>query len=236
VFFAAIPVHAQVFFDDFNRPDAPDLGPNYTNVGTASATRVISNQAGNVAGANNLSLVTPANFSSVYTNTIVTADIFHTGVVATGFAALAFGHNGVNAAGNGLYIKVQSQGGIPQFNFIGFYTGVGNSSTAPWTDPPVFFATTANFSSARMSIFAPDASTIQLNLDTDFNGIPDQTYTRHVNLGTFVFGQQVGLGVFGTNVFIDNFTASPIPEPGSLVLVGSALALGGGYLRRRRRG
>src|SRR5262245_38928924 len=85
-------VRSQVFTDNFNRPDAPDLGPNWQVIGTGSATRVIGNQAGNVAGANNLSLVTSGNFSSDYTNTIVSADILDTGVAGTGYVALAFGH------------------------------------------------------------------------------------------------------------------------------------------------
>jgi PEP-CTERM motif len=231
---ATIHVQAQVFTDNFDRPDSADLGPNYTNVGTASATRVISNQAGNVAGANNLSLVTLGNFSSTYDNTVVTADIFHTGVTGIGFAALAFGHNGVNAAGNGLYIKVQANtAATTAFNAIGFYTGVGNSSTTPWSDPPVFFTIATTFTSARMSVFASDATTINLTLDTNFDGTPDQTFVRHMNLANMVFGTQAGLGVFGTNIRIDNFSASPVPEPGSLLLLGSGIAIGGRYLRRR---
>jgi hypothetical protein len=165
---------------------------------------------------------------------MVSADIFHTGATVTGFAALAFGHNGVNAAGNGMYIKVQTQGAQPLFTHVGFYSGVGNSATGPWTDPPVFFTLTTQFASARMSVWASDPSTINLGLDTDFNGSFDQTYTRHVNLGTFVFGTQVGLGVFGTNVRMDNFSASPVPEPSSLALLGCGLLAGVRYIRRRK--
>jgi hypothetical protein len=227
-------VQAQVFTDNFNRPDAPDLGPNYTLV-TGTPTSVISNQAGNTAGSITLSLVTPANYSDVYTNSMVSADIFHTGVAGTGYAALAFGHNGGTALGNGLYIKVQSQApATTTFSNIGFYTGVGNGGTGVWTDPPVFFALTTQFSSARMTVWASDATTINLGLDTDFNGTYDQTFTRHLNLAGMTFGTQVGVGVFGTNVRMDNFSASPVPEPGSLLLVGCGLALGGRYLRRRR--
>lgn len=220
---------AQFFFDDFNRANGP-LGANYTNV-SGTATQVISNQAGNTVGSNNLSLVTLGNYSASYMQTVVEADITHSGVVGTGYGALAFGHNGGTTVGNGLFIKVQTQGTVAAFNFIGFYTGVGVGTTSAWTDPPVFFATTANFTRAHMTVWASDATTINLGIDTDFNGIDDQVYTRHMNLGAMSFGNQVGLGVFGTNTTLDNFQASAVPEPASMAALGlGALAL----LRRRR--
>jgi hypothetical protein len=222
---------AQTFSDNFNRADSATLGPDWTHI-TGTATRVIGMRAGNIAASNNLSLVNAGNFSSSYDTTRVRADIFHSGVVGTGFVALAMGHNGVNAAGSGLYIKVQSQGGINQFTNVGMYTGVGNSSTTVWTDPPVFFALTSNFSSARMTVWASGPTTINLGLDTDFNGTDDQVYTRNVNLGLMTFGTQVGLGVFGTNVTADDFNATVVPEPATIAVLGvGVLAL----LRRRKK-
>ena len=86
-----------------------------------------------------------------------------------------------------------------------------------------------------MTVWASDATTINLGLDTDFNGTYDQLYTRHLNLASMTFGTQVGVAVFGTNVFMDNFSATTaVPEPGSLLLVGCGLAIGGRFVRRRR--
>jgi PEP-CTERM motif-containing protein len=232
---AALPVRAQVFLDDFNRADSSDLGPNWQVIGTGSATRVISNQAGNIAAANNLSLVTTANFSAPYTSTTISADIFHSVSAGLSYVALALGHNGNSAAGNGLFIKLQSNSGAV-FDNIGFYTGINQSTTSFWSDPPVFFPVTTPFSSAHMTVSALDASTIQVALDTDFNGTPDQIYTRHLNVGTMTFGTQAGIGVFGTLATADNFSVStaPVPEPGSLLLIGCGAIFGGRIIRRRR--
>ncbi|MEX2242642.1 MAG: PEP-CTERM sorting domain-containing protein [Fimbriimonadaceae bacterium] len=223
--------NAQFFFDDFNRADSADLGPNYTHVAGTSATRVISNRAGNVAGNINLSLVNAGNFSANYALTIVEADIFHDGVAATGYVSLSMGHNGVAAGGNGLYIKLQTQSGATMFNTMGFYTGNGSGTTTFWTDPPVFFTLATPFQNAHMTLWASDAATINVGLDTDFDGNDDQVHTRHLNLGAMTFGTQVGLSVFGTNTTIDNFQASVVPEPASM----AALGLGALALVRRRR-
>lgn len=228
VLLSATAAAAQSFVDNFDRPDAADLGPNWQVVGTGSATRTIGNQAGNVVGANNLSLVTTANYSAAYTDTKVSADVFHIGPAGTGYAALAFGHNGSTAAGQGLFIKVQDNTTSGTFNSVGFYTGVGSGTTTFWTDPPVFFtAGVTPFTSARLSVWASDASTINLGVDSNFDGVDDQTYTRHLNVATMTFGTQVGVGVFGTNTRVDNFSAAPlvpVPEPAALLAVACAAA------------
>jgi hypothetical protein len=218
---------AQSFSDNFNRADSANLGPDWTVIGAGSATRVISNRAGNVAGSNNLSLVNAGLFTASYDQTRVQADVFRTATGTIGYVALAMGHNGATTTGNGLFIKVQANTTASTgFDFIGMYTGVGSGTTTYWTDPPVFFAATAPFSSARMTVWASDPTTINLGIDTDFNGTNEQVYTRHVNLGTITLGNQVGIGVFGTSVAADDFNATVVPEPATITVLGiGALAL-----------
>lgn len=225
----------QSFSDNFNRADASDLGSNWTNV-TGTSTRVISNSAGNVAQSNNLSTLNASNFSDSYVNSVVSIDVFHNGTAATGYVALAFGHNGSSSAFNGLFIKVQDNGS-GNFDRIGFYTGI-NVSSNPFTTAN-FFNPTSNFTQARMTVWAPDANTISLGLDTDFNSVFDQTYSlTFTNVGTMTFGSQVGIGIFGTNVTGDNFlaTTAAVPEPMTISLIGTVVAVGGVlYLRKRRK-
>jgi hypothetical protein len=223
---------AQVYFDDFNRADGPNLGADYDNI-AGTATGIVSNMAAGMAGSNNLSLVKSATFTGPYDMTTVEADISLTdSSTSLAYVALALGHNGVNATGNGLFIKVQRQG-ITEFSHIGFYTGVGVNNTAAITGGGGnFVALTTTFSRAHMTVWASDPTTINLGLDTNFDGIDDQVHTRTMVFPTLTVGDRVGLGVFGTTGRADNFQATVVPEPATLAALGlGALAL----LRKRRK-
>ncbi|MCB0825769.1 MAG: PEP-CTERM sorting domain-containing protein [Armatimonadetes bacterium] len=226
--FGIVPMAAaQSFSDDFNRADSSDLGGDWTSVG-GSATRVIGNSAGNVTNSSNLSLVNAGLFSAGYTEAAVSVDILHDGSGSTGYVALALGHNGSTASGNGLFIKVQ---GTNSFEFIGFYTGVNDSTESWWTDPPIFFAADSSFSSARITVWASSATEINLGIDTNFDNTFDQLYTRNLS-GTGTLGTQVGLGVYGTSTSADNFVATAVPEPTTMALLGLGLAA---IARRKRK-
>lgn len=227
---AASAAQAQYFSDDFNRADAANLGANWDVIGAGSATRTISNQAGNVTTANNLSLIKTTSYSAAYTHGSISADVVHDGSAGLGYVALALGHNGNTASGNGLFIKVQGSGATG-FTSIGFYTGQNGTTTSFWTDPPIFFTASSPFLRAHMVVWASSASTINLGLDTDFDTVFDQTYVRNVNTGTMTFGTQAGMAVYGTSARADNLAVGVVPEPASM----AALALGAAALLRRRR-
>lgn len=224
---------AQLFTDDFNRPDSTDLGPNWDHI-AGTATRVIGNEAGNTASSTNLSLVNTGLFSASYDITKVSADIrLTTQATTTAFVALAIGHNGIASSGNGIYIKLQRQSttqGWTGFTHVGFYTGNGINNTTAITGGSNFFQLTGTFDAARMVIWASNPTTINLGIDTDFNGSYEQEYSRTLNIGPLTVGSRVGIGVFGTTARADNFRAEAVPEPATI----SALALGGLALLRRR--
>lgn len=218
---------AQFFSDNFNRADDTTLGPNYTNHGTGTFTRVIGNQAGNTSGANALSLVNSSLYSASYMHGSASVDAFCGSSLS--YVALALGHNGVTTAGNGLFIKVQGTG---TFTNIGFYTGINGSTTSFWTDPPIFFTATSAFASARITVWASSATTINLGIDSNFDNTFDQTYSRNLNLGSMTFGTRAGLHVFGANARADNYQVGVVPEPATMAALGLGVAA---LLRRRRR-
>lgn len=222
---------SQTYFDDFNRADSANLGADY-DVIAGTSPGIVGNFAAGMAGNNNLALVKSSVFTGAYDQTSVEAIIsLADSTTDLAFVALALGHNGVNASGNGLYIKVQRQGST-MFSNVGIYTGVGSSNASAITGGATFFTLTTQFSRARMKIWASDPTTINLGLDTDFDNVDDQLYTRTMNLPPLVVGNRVGLGMWGTAARADDFRATVVPEPATFAALGlGALAL----LRRRRK-
>lgn len=189
--------------DDFNRPDASTLGPNWTVV--AGGAGIVGNRA---YGLSDLSLVVynGASASSAF------VDVYNTGT-GLQYAALVLGYSGVNS---NYFIKVQNQSGGTQFGNYAFYYGNNGGGGT-------FAALNTPFSSGR--IWATySGTTAWLYIDSNFDGIADQQYS-HV-YGSAVSGSGIGLGFYGATQ-VDNFGAGEpvfgeIPEPAtaSLVLAG----------------
>jgi hypothetical protein len=115
------------------------------------------------------------------------------------------------------------------FNFMGIYTAVGASNTAAVTGGATFFGI-PEFRAARMTAWLPNPTTINVGIDTDFNGTYEQEYTRTLS-ASFVPGDRAGVGIWGTLARMDNFRAEAVPEPATLAALGLGLAA---LLRRRK--
>lgn len=123
---------------------------------------------------------------------------------------------------NSYFIKVQNQGGGGSgFNYAAFY--YGNNSGVN------FFLLNSPFTSGRITASFL-GTTATLDIDSNFDGIADQTYTYDYGVSTG--GTGIGLGLFGT-AQADNFGTSAIPEPSSLILLGSGIVGLAGILRRK---
>jgi hypothetical protein len=191
--------------DDFNRADGTDMGINWSE--QVGDYRIEANHGRSLSGAGN-QWMRHASADLPYADAIMAVDVFATDPSLT-YVALMSGVPAGGATGN-LYIKVQGSGSFGQ---IGFYGGF-NGATA-WGTTAAFFALTAPFASARMTVSIIDAGdTVKVEFDTDFNGVADQTYTRSGVLAySPAFGTNFGIGTFG-NADFDNWDVRRALPPG----------------------
>lgn len=219
-----------LFSDDFNRPNSANLGPAWTQV--AGSMGILNNAAFTSTAGANLAMVSGVNVP--YTDAVLTVDVLQPTQSSLDYVALVYGAQDIN---HSLFVKVQEQGSnANEYNYAAFYYGNNGSGIGPG-----FFLLTTPFTSARIGTWAVDADTIRLGIDTDFDGVWDQTYDA-AGISSLTLGTGVGLGMFSdATVLADNYVVSDkkagqgnVPEPSSIAF-GLGAVLGGVLLRRRRR-
>lgn len=206
----SVTARADSFFDNFNRADASDLGPNW--IIQNGSISISENMAYTSAGYFNYATVN--GFSGSYLTTKLAVDAIYS--PNNKYVALMLGYADVN---HNLFVKVQGS-----YNTAAFYYGNnGNGS---------FFNITP-FAEGRISVYAIDAVTVQLDIDSNFDDIAEQTYT-HAYTPTEIagLGTGIGLGMFPQgHTLADNFSANEVPIPATLTLLGSGLLALAGWRR-----
>ncbi len=200
-------LHAGVILDNFNRPDASTLGPNWTQ--QAGTDQIVSNQATGSSG----SLATYNGFSS--NTAFVSAFVNGT---STQYIALVLDFADAN---DNMFIKIQDNSGTAFTNYAFYY---GNNGSNGGVGGSTFQSLSSTFSSALIWA-SVSGNTATLFIDPSFTGVAQQTYsfTYNANPG----GTGGGLGFYGTASADDFGTGTPsstTPEPGTFALLSSALA------------
>ena len=204
--------------DNFNRPDGA-LGGNWT-IQNGNMVIINNQAAGDPAAGWSFNLAT---YNGVSSDTVF-ADVYCVGTTLD-YAALILGYASPD---ENAFIKVQGQDGGGMFDHAAFYYGNNGGGS--------FFTLSQPFSSAHMiASLVGDAAT--LTLDTDFDGVPEQTYTW--NYGGNAFGTGIGMaGFLGGSARLDNYGipgGQQVPEVTTTIslLFGSVFALG--LMARKRR-
>lgn len=222
LFLAASPLHAAIItLDDFNRPDGTDMGSSWNEI--AGDFQIVSGRA---RGSGLGSMI----YVGATANTVV-ADLYSIGT-AGDYIALILGFANTS---NSIYIKLQSQNSVANFEALGFYFGNNGNNNGAWSESFFSNVLLTPFTSARVTLSLV-GNTVSLSIDSNFDSTPDQVISRgSVPLG--LLGTGIGLGGWSASgAEVDNFgiDGAAIPEPSTAVLFGAAGLLLLALSRRRR--
>jgi hypothetical protein len=187
--------------DDFNRPDGP-IGGDWTVV--TGTWMVVSNQGAHTSSSAN-EIVSHNLATGTYDSAVVHLDVFAPGS-SSQFSGVLIGLGGTDT----IQVKIQDQvSGTPGFSNIGIYHRTSATGWGAWTGTGTGFASlTAPFLMGRLKVYFSDPDTLVAEIDTDFDGNPDQSYSK---TGVLALAPNLGTGFgligWGTTARFDNWSA-----------------------------
>ncbi len=192
---------APTWSDDFNRPDAPTLGPDWQLQSGAFA--ITSNRG--VSTASGTQWVRHANASSSYDTTVQSLDFFAAPAPQLSFVALVAG---VGASSDNIFIKVQDNNSDGAFDRVFMYRGInGSAFTSPY-----YVDLTTPTPQGRMTVsFSGSGDTADIAIDNDFDGAPEQilSFSGILNAGLSL-GSSFGVSCYNQPRF-DNWRVGDPP-------------------------
>ncbi|HTF87137.1 MAG TPA: hypothetical protein VK843_01925 [Planctomycetota bacterium] len=168
------------FSDDFNRPDAPTLGPNWTVM--SGSYSIINNRAVSIGTGSQF--VQHASASTPPAQTEVKMDFF----AAQQGSPLVFvaGVIGSGASTDNLFCKIQDNDSNGFYDTVWFYKGINGPSWGP-----TYFGSLATpTASGRIKVYVTNnGDTANLDVDNNFDGNYDEHFS---NTGIIAAGMTLG--------------------------------------------
>jgi hypothetical protein len=204
--------------DDFNRPDAADLGAPWTE--RLGDHRLVNGQGTGTPGFIT-HWSTYGGASAGYVGSVMEVDFFNQpdGGTEVVFVACTFG-DATNSSQQ-IFVKVQDNTQDGTFDRVFFYLGINGSAWTNTTGNTFPLATVCTQGRMRVS-FSPDGDIAICEIDNNSDGVYDEQFQCDGLLGAGSFGTDVGVSSFGDGAF-DNWSLN-----GGASNSGSAYCFGDG--------
>jgi hypothetical protein len=204
------------FSDDFNRPDATTLGPNWTL--QSGSFSIVSNR-GQSTSTGPGQWVQHAAANLGYANAKQTLDL----IAGPGFrfGALIFSAGGTNV----LFLKIQDNNGDGTLDTFGFYQGINGG---PWTGGTGFGGLAIPTTQCRMTAyFTNNGDVAHIDLDHDFNGTIEESVSSPnlLTSGLVLNGTGLGIGCWNIMTF-DNWNGGDGQAPTIIYCTAKTNSLG----------
>lgn len=211
-----------ITIDDFDRANSSNIGPSWTQRTGAPYFQIVDNHLATPSGI--AGLATHNTYMGNASGATLRFDAFDSMAMVgqSVGAVLAYQDNGANA---GDYITIRIvDNGIGEFHRLFFYaydasadtlagwSGMTDENAQPVATNYISLPVAERFSSARVAVTL-NMGVITVEVDRDFDGVVDNTYTRG---GAPMPGVLVGVSGSGPAT-VDNFQG--IPEPATIALV-----------------